>query len=106
MDTESRTNADSTEIEASGVSNSTDSVFSTQDDDTRILLKWGAIITAIVVVTCFTTTSLLKVIGLVSASWLWVMAAAGVSSVITLIVLLLIAVFFVAAFINAIRGIG
>lgn len=95
MSTESRTNTDST-----------NEAFSTQDDDTRILLKWGAIITAIVVVTCFTTTSLLKVIGLVSASWLWVMAAAGVSSVITLIVVLLIAAFFVASFINAIRGIG
>ena len=95
MSTESRTNTDST-----------NEAFSTQDDDTRILLKWGAIITAIGVVTCFTTTSLLKVIGLVSASWLWVMAAAGVSSVITLIVVLLIAAFFVASFINAIRGIG
>lgn len=106
MDTESRTNADSTEIEASGVSNSTDSVFSTQDDDTRILLKWGAIITAIVVVTCFTTTSLLKVIGLVPASWLYVMAAAGISSVVTGIVVLLAAVLLAAAFVNAIQGIG
>lgn len=102
MSTESRTNAD----EASGVSNSTDSVFGMQDDDKRILFKWGAIIAVIVFITCFTTTSLLKAIGLVSASWLWVMAAAGVSSVITLIVVLLIAAFFVASFINAIRGIG
>lgn len=106
MDTESRTNADSTEIEASGVSNSTDSVFSTQDDDTRILLKWGAIITAIVVVTCFTTTSLLKVLGIISASWLWVLAAAGISSVVTGIVVLLAAVLLAAAFVNAIQGIG
>ena len=96
----------STEFEASGVSNSTDSVFGMQDDDKRILFKWGVIVVAVVVVTCFTTTSLLKAIGLVSASWLYVMAAAGVSSVVTLIALLLIAVFFVAAFINAIRGIG
>lgn len=95
-----------TEFETAGDDNSKDSTFGVQDDDTRILLKWGAIITAIVVVTCFTTTSLLKVIGLVSASWLWVMAASGVSSVITLIVVLLIVAFFVAAFINAIRGIG
>lgn len=96
----------STEFETAGDNSSTDDAFNPQNGDTRILLKWSAIITAIVVVTCFTTTSLLKAIGLVSASWLWVMAAAGVSSVITLIVVLLIAVFFVAAFINAIRGIG
>lgn len=95
MSTESRTNTDST-----------NEAFSAQDGDTRMLLKWGAIIAVIVVVTCFTTTSLLKAIGLVSASWLWVMAAAGVSSVITLIVVLLIVAFFVASFINAIRGIG
>jgi hypothetical protein len=95
MSTESRTNTDST-----------NEAFSAQDGDTRMLLKWGAIIAVIVVVTCFTTTSLLKAIGLVSASWLWVLAAAGVSSVITLIVVLLIVAFFVASFINAIRGIG
>lgn len=95
MSTESRTNTDST-----------NEAFSAQDVDTRMLLKWSAIIAVIVVITCFTTTSLLKAIGLVSASWLWVMAAAGVSSVITLIVVLLIVAFFVASFINAIRGIG
>ena len=95
MSTESRTNTDST-----------NEAFSAQDGDTRMLLKWSAIIAVIVVVTCFTTTSLLKVVGLISASWLWVMAAAGVSSVITLIVVLLIVAFFVAYFINAIRGIG
>ena len=96
----------STEFETAGDDNSTDSAFGVQDDDKRILFKWGAIVATVVVITCFTTTSLLKAIGLVSASWLYVMAAAGVSSVVTLIVLLLIAVFFVAAFINAIRGIG
>lgn len=95
MSTESRTNTDST-----------NEAFSAQDGDTRMLFKWSAIIAAVVVVTCFTTTSLLKVIGVISASWLWVLASAGVSSVITLMVLLLIAVFFAAAFINAIRGIG
>lgn len=95
MSTESRTNTDSTK-----------EAFSAQDGDTRVLLKWSAIIAAVVVVTCFTTTSLLKVVGLISASWLWVMAAAGISSVITLIVVLIIAMFFVAAFINAIRSIG
>lgn len=93
-----------TEFESN--TDNTENTFSAQDDDKRMLFKWGAIIAAIVVITCFITTSLLKVIGLVSASWLWVMAAAGVSSVITLIVVLLIAAFFVASFINAIRGIG
>jgi hypothetical protein len=83
--------------------NSTGATLSAQDDDKRMLFKWGAIIAAIVVITCFITTSLLKVIGVISASWLWVLASAGVSSVITLMVLLLIAVFFAAAFINAIR---
>lgn len=96
----------STEFETAGDNNSKDSTFGVQNDDTKILLKWGAIIAAIVVITCFTTTSLLKAIGLVSASWLWVLAATGVSSVITLIVVLLIAMVFVAAFVNAIRGIG
>jgi hypothetical protein len=96
----------STEFETTGDDNSKDSTFGVQDDDTKILLKWSAIVVAIVVVTSFATTSLLKVIGLVSASWLWVLAAAGVSSVITLIVVLLIVAFFVASFINAIRGIG
>ena len=71
-----------------------------------MLLKWSAIIAVIVVVTCFTTTSLLKVVGLISASWLWVMAAAGISSVITGTVVVLSVVFLAAAFINAIRGIG
>lgn len=85
---------------------STEDTFGAQDNDTRILLKWSAIVVAIVVVTSFATTSLLKVIGLVSASWLYVMASAGVSSVITLMVLLLIAVFFAAAFVNAIKSIG
>ena len=86
--------------------NSTGVTLSAQDNDKMMLFKWSAIIAAIVVITCFTTTSLLKAIGLISASWLWVLAAAGVSSVITLIVVLIIAMFFVAAFVNAIRGIG
>ena len=94
----------STEFEAN--MGSTEDTFGAQDNDRRILFKWSAIIAAVVILTCLGTTSLLKAIGLVSASWLWVMAAAGVSSFITLIVVLLIAAFFVAAFINAIRGIG
>ena len=96
----------STEFETAVDDNSTDSISGIQNDDKSLLLKWSAIIAAIVVITCFTTTSLLKAIGLVSASWLWVLAAAGVSSVITLMVLLLIAVFFAAAFVNAIKSIG
>ena len=95
MSTESRTNTDST-----------NEAFSAQDGDTRMLLKWSAIIEVIVVVTCFTTTSLLKVVGLISASWLWVMAAAGISSVITGTVVVLVIVVLTTAFINAIRGLG
>lgn len=93
-----------TEFESN--TDNTEDTFSAQDDDKRILFKWGVIVAAVVVITCFATTSLLKAIGLVSASWLWVLAAAGVSSVITLMVLLLIAVFFAAAFVNAIKSIG
>ena len=96
----------STEFETASDNNSTDGVFGVQDGETRMLFKWSAIIAAVVVITCFVATSLLKVIGVISASWLYVMAAAGVSSVVTLIVLLLIAMFFAAAFVNAIRGIG
>ena len=95
MSTESRTNTDST-----------NEAFSAQDGDTRMLLKWSAIIAVIVVVTCFTTTSLLKVVGLISASWLWVMAAAGISSVITGTVVVLSVVFLAAAFVNSIMSIG
>ena len=95
MSTESRTNTDST-----------NEAFSAQDGDTRMLLKWSAIIAAIVVITCFATTSLLKVVGLISASWLWVMAAAGISSVITGTVVVLSVVFFAAAFVNSIMSIG
>lgn len=94
----------STEFESN--TDNTENTFSAQDDDKRILFKWSAIIAAVVVVTCFTTTSLLKVIGLVSASWLWVMAAAGVSSVITGTVVVLSVVFFAAAFVNSIMSIG
>lgn len=106
MITESETITDSTKIEAVGVSNSTGVTLSAQDDDKRMLFKWGAIIAAIVVITCFVTTSLLKVIGLVSASWLWVLAATGISSVATGMVVLLAAVLFAAAFVNAIMSIG
>ena len=63
-------------------------------------------VAAVVVVTCFAVTSLLKVFGLILASWLWVMAAAAISSVVTGLVILLIVVLLAAGFINAIRGIG
>lgn len=95
MSTESRTNTDST-----------NEAFSAQDGDTRILLKWGAIVAAVVVITCLVTTSLLKALGLISASWLWVLAAAGISSVITGTVVVLSVVFFAAAFVNSIMSIG
>lgn len=95
MSTESRTNTDST-----------NEAFSAQDGDTRMLLKWSVIVAAVVVITCFATTSLLKVLGIISASWLWVLAAAGISSVVTGIVVLLAAVLLAAAFVNAIQGIG
>lgn len=95
MSTEFETNTDNTE-----------DTFSAQDDDKRILFKWSAIIAAVVVLTCFITTSLLKVLGLISASWLWVLAAAGISSVATGLVVLLVVVVLATAFINAIRSIG
>ena len=94
----------STEFESN--TDNTEDTFSAQDDDKRILFKWGVIVATVVVITCFATTSLLKVLGIISASWLWVLASTGVSSVITGIVVLLVAVLFTAAFINAIRGIG
>ena len=93
-----------TEFEAN--MGSTEGTFGAQDDDTRILLKWGAIVAAVVVITCFATTALLKVIGLISASWIWVMAAAGISSVVTGMVVLMFVVLFAAAFISTIRSIG
>lgn len=96
----------STEFGTAGDSNGTDSVFSAQDDDIRILFKWGSVVAAVVVFTCFVTTSLLKVVGLISASWLWVVAAAGISSVITGTVVVLSVVFFAAAFVNSIMSIG
>jgi hypothetical protein len=84
----------------------TDGAFNAQDSDKRTLFRWGAVIAAVVVVTCFAATSLLKVLGIISASWLWVLAAAGISSVVTGIVVLLAAVLLAAAFVNAIQGIG
>lgn len=96
----------STEFETTGDNNGTDSVFSAQDGDTRILFKWSAIVAAVVIITCFATTALLKMVGLISAPWLWVMAAAGVSSVATGLVVLLVIVVLTTAFINKIRGIG
>lgn len=95
MSTEFETNTDNTE-----------DTFSAQDDDKRILFKWSAIIAAVVVLTCFITTSLLKVLGLISASWLWVLAVAGISSVAMGLVVLLVVVVLATAFINAIRSIG
>ena len=94
----------STEFEDN--TDSTEDTFSAQDDDKRILFKWGAVVTAVVVITCLATTSLLKVLGLISASWLWVVAAVGISSVVTGTVVVLSVVFFAAAFVNSIMSIG
>ena len=93
-----------TEFESN--TDNTEDTFSAQDDDKRILFKWGVIVAAVVVITCFATTSLLKVLGIISASWLWVVAAAGISSVITGTVVVLSVVFFAAAFVNSIMSIG
>ena len=84
----------------------TDDAFGAQDSDKRILLRWGAIVAAIVVMTCLVTTSLLKVLGLISAPWLWVAVAAGISSIVTGLVVLLFVAVLAATFVNAIRGIG
>lgn len=84
----------------------TDDAFGTQDSDKRIFCKWGAVVVAVVVITCFITTSLLKVLGLISAPWIWVVAAAAISSIVTGLAVLLAIMLFAAAFINAIRGIG
>lgn len=94
----------STEFESN--TDNTENTFSAQDDGTRIFSRCGAIVAAVVVITCFAATSLLKVLGIISASWLWVLAAAGISSVVTGIVVLLAAVLLAAAFVNAIQGIG
>jgi hypothetical protein len=80
--------------------------FTTQDDDKRLLLRWGAIIAAVVVFTCLGTTSLLKVLGVISASWLWVAAAAMISSIATGLVVSLAVVFLAAAFANSIMSMG
>ena len=84
----------------------TDGAFNAQDSDKRTLFRWGAVIAAVVVVTCFAATSLLKVLGVISASWLWVMAAAMIASVTTGLVVLLAAVFLTAAFVSSIMSIG
>ena len=83
-----------------------DGTFSAQDDDKRTLFGWGAIIAAVVVVTCFATTSLLKVLGVIAASWLWVVAATVISSIATGLVVSLAAVFLAAGFVSSIMSIG
>lgn len=85
---------------------STEDTCSAQDDDKRILFKWGAVVATVVVITCLVTTSLLKVLGLISASWLWVAVAAVISSIATGLVVLLSVAILAATFVNAIRGIG
>ena len=84
----------------------TEDTFSPQSDDKRALFKWAAVIAAVVVVTCFAATSLLKVLGVISASWLWVVAAAMISSIATGLVVSLAVVFLAAAFANSIMSMG
>lgn len=68
----------STEFESN--TDNTEDTFSSQDDDKRFLFKWTTAIAVVIVVACFVTTSLLKVLGVISVSWLWVVAAAMISS--------------------------
>lgn len=84
----------------------TEDTFSSQDDDKRVLFKWTTVIAAVIVVACFATTSLLKVLGVISASWLWVMAAAMISSIATGLVVSLAVVFLAAAFANSVMSMG
>ena len=84
----------------------TDGAFNAQDSDKRTLFRWSAVIAAVVVVTCFAATSLLKVLGVISASWLWVMAAAMIASIATGLVVSLAVVFLAAAFANSIMSMG
>lgn len=84
----------------------TEDTFSSQDDDKRFLFKWTTVIAAVIVVSCLTTTSLLKVLGVISASWLWVMAAAMIASIATGLVVSLAVVFLAAAFANSVMTMG
>ena len=94
------------EIVSADFNSITDGAFNAQDDDKRVLFKWTTVIAAVIVVACFATTSLLKVLGVISVSWLWVLAAAVISSVIAGLVVLLAAVFLAAAFVSSIMNIG
>ena len=84
----------------------TEDTFSSQDDDKRVLFKWTTVIAAVIVVVCFATTSLLKVLGVISVSWLWVLAAAMIASIATGLVVSLAVVFLAAAFANSIMSMG
>ena len=84
----------------------TEDTFSSQDDDKRVLFKWTIAIAAVIVVACFAATSLLKVLGVISASWLWVMAAAMIASIATGLVVSLAVVFLAAAFANSVMSMG
>ena len=84
----------------------TEDTFSSQDDGKRFLFKWTTVIAVVIVVACFAATSLLKVLGVISASWLWVMAAAMIASIATGLVVSLAVVFLAAAFANSIMSMG
>lgn len=84
----------------------TEDTFSPQSDDKRILFKWTIAIAAVIVVVCLVTTSLLKVLGVISASWLWGVVAAMIASIATGLVVSLAVVFLAAAFANSIMSMG
>lgn len=84
----------------------TEDTFSPQSDDKRALFKWTIAIAVVIVVVCFATTSLLKVLGVISASWLWVVVAAMIASIATGLVVSLAVVFLAAAFANSIMSMG
>ena len=84
----------------------TEDTFSSQDDGKRILFKWTIAIAAVIVVACFATTSLLKVLGVILVSWLWVVVAAMIASIATGLVVSLAVVFLAAAFANSIMSMG
>lgn len=94
----------STEFESN--TDNTEDTFSSQDDDKRFLFKWTTAIAVVIVVACFVTTSLLKVLGVISVSWLWVVAAAMISSITTGLVVSLAVVFLAAAFANSVMSMG
>lgn len=84
----------------------TEDTFSPQSDGKRILFKWTIAIAVVIAVVCLVTTSLLKVLGVISASWLWLLAAAMIASIATGLVVSLAVMFLAAAFANSVMSMG